>query len=344
MSLRITGQPPSGKHLEKLRQSPNYKKNAFQNLSATPMMPDDISYWKLMREFFKKNKDRVPAGLLPSVKTDLTNLDSSKPVIVWFGHSSYLIRIENKNFLVDPVFSGNASPLSFMIKAFPGSNIYKAEDMPAIDYLILTHDHYDHLDFKTVKKLKKKVDKIYCSLGISSHLKYWGFDTGRITELDWWESSHLSDGFVLTATPARHFSGRGFTRAKTLWASYVLKTPTNFIYIGGDSGYDDHFKTIGEKYGPFDIALLECGQYNQRWPLIHMMPEETVQASIDLRAKVLLPVHWGKFTLALHPWNEPITRAVKAADSLGVTIITPVVGERVKVSDTVHSASAWWKL
>ena len=181
MSLKITGKSPSGKHLEKLKQSPNYKKSAFQNLSDTPMKPDDISYWKIMKEFIHKNKNTAPPGLLPSVKTDLTNLNSSKPIIVWFGHSSYFIRIENKNFLIDPVFSGNAAPLSFMIKAFPGSNIYRPEDMPAIDYLILTHDHYDHLDFKTVRKLRNKVNKIYCSLGVSSHLKYWGFDINKIT-------------------------------------------------------------------------------------------------------------------------------------------------------------------
>ena len=185
MSLRITGKLPSGKHLDRLRKSPNYKNGAFQNLSPTPMMADDISYWKMMRQFFKKNKDRAPDGLLPSVKTDLMKLNSSQPLIVWFGHSSYLIRIENKNFLIDPVLSDNASPLSFMIKAFPGSNIYKPEDMPAIDYLILTHDHYDHLDFKTIKKLRNKVKKIYCSLGISSHLKYWGVDISQVTEMDW---------------------------------------------------------------------------------------------------------------------------------------------------------------
>ena len=341
MSLRITGKPPSGKHLEKLRQSPNYKTNAFQNLSATPMKPDDISYWKMMREFFKKNKDTVPPGLLPSVKTDLTNLDSPTPVIVWFGHSSYLIRIENKNFLVDPVFSGNASPLSFMIKAFPGSNIYKAEDMPAIDYLILTHDHYDHLDFKTVRKLKKKVDKIYCSLGISSHLKYWGFDTSRITELDWWESNQFEENISLMAAPARHFSGRGIKRGQTFWSSFILKTRDHNLYLGGDSGYDSHFKEIGNKYGPFDIAILEAGQYNSMWPLIHMMPEETVQASVDLQAKALLPVHWGKFSLAMHAWTDPVTRVLDKAKELNVRVLTPKIGQPIILDDDFQFES-WW--
>src|SRR5215203_4834296 len=220
MSLKITGKPPSGKHLELLKQSPNYKGNAFQNLSDTPMKPDDISYWKITKEFFKKNKDKQPPRLLPSVKTDLVNLNSSKPVIVWFGHSSYLIRIQNKSFLVDPAFSGNAAPLSFMLKAFPGSNIYKPEDMPAIDYLILTHDHYDHLDLKTVRKLRNKVNNIYCSLGISSHL------------MDWWESKQLDENILLTAAPARHFSGRGIKRGQTFWSSFILKTKDHSLYLG----------------------------------------------------------------------------------------------------------------
>ena len=341
MSFKITGKLPSGKHLEKLRQSLNYKKNAFQNLSETPMKPDDISYWKMLKEFIKKSKDKVPPALLPSVKTDLTKLDFPKPVIVWFGHSSYFIRIENKNFLIDPVFNGNAAPLSFMVKAFPGSNIYKAEDMPPIDYLILTHDHYDHLDFKTVRKLKNKVSKIYCSLGLSSHLKYWGFDISKIIELDWWETQQLENNISLTAAPARHFSGRGIKRGKTFWSSFILKTTDNNLYLGGDSGYDSHFKEIGNKYGPFDIAILEAGQYNTMWPLIHMMPEETAQAAVDLKAKALLPVHWGKFTLAMHSWTDPINRVMSKAKELDLKVLTPKIGQPLILNDGFVSES-WW--
>ena len=343
MSLKITGKSPSGKHLEKLKQSPNYKKSAFQNLSDTPMKPDDISYWKIMKEFIHKNKNTAPPGLLPSVKTDLTNLNSSKPIIVWFGHSSYFIRIENKNFLIDPVFSGNAAPLSFMIKAFPGSNIYRPEDMPAIDYLILTHDHYDHLDFKTVRKLRNKVNKIYCSLGVSSHLKYWGFDINKITEMDWWDSIQLDKNISLTAAPARHFSGRGIKRGQTFWSSFILKTKDHNLYLGGDSGYDSHFKEIGDKYGPFDIAILEAGQYNAMWPLIHMMPEETVQAAVDLKATSLLPVHWGKFTLALHAWDEPIKRVMEKAESLNMKVYSPKIGQPLILED-VFKTENWWEL
>ena len=343
MSLRITGKLPVGKHLQQLKMSPNYKDGAFQNQSPTPMKPEGVSYWKMMKEFFKKHPDTAPPAKLPFVKTDLTKLNATDPVIVWFGHSSYLLRIHGKNILVDPVFSGNAAPVSFMVKAFPGSNEYKAEDMPVIDYLILTHDHYDHLDFKTIRKLKKKVRAVFCSLGISSHLKYWGIDANIITEMDWWQPEELDNDMQLTAAPARHFSGRGLKRGQTFWSSFILKTPLYSIYLGGDSGYDGHFKEIGERYGPFDLAILESGQYNTMWPLIHMMPEETVQAAVDLKATILLPVHWGKFRLGMHPWNEPIQRVLNKAKELKVQVATPQIGEPFFIKKSTP-VSAWWEI
>lgn len=342
MSFRITGKLPAGKHRLQIQRSPFYKNGAFQNLSPTAMKPEGVSYWKMMREFFKKHPDTAPPAKLPFIRTDLEKINSEKPVIVWFGHSSYFIRIANKNFLVDPVFSGNAAPVSFMVKAFPGSNEYKAEDMPAIDYLVLTHDHYDHLDFKTLRRLKNKTGKIICSLGISAHLKHWGFNSNTITELDWWQTTRLENEIELTAAPARHFSGRGIKRAQTLWSSFILKAPGHSLYLGGDSGYDTHFKEIGKKYGPFDLAILECGQYNVMWPLIHMMPEETAQAAVDLKAKALLPVHWGKFMLSMHPWNEPVKRVTITAKELGMPVYTPKIGEPFTVGSDYTSIN-WWE-
>ncbi len=340
--MRIAGKLPSGKHLESLKQSPNYKEKGFQNLSDTPMKAEDTTYWKMIKDYFRKNKNTVPPGRLPSIKTDLKNITFSQPAIVWFGHSSYFIRIANKNILVDPVFSGNAAPVSFMVKAFQGSDIYTVDDMPSIDYLILTHDHYDHLDYKTIRKLRGKVNRIYCSLGISAHLIYWGIDEKIITELDWWESTDLEENITLVAAPARHFSGRGIKRYQTLWSSFIIKTPEHSLYLGGDSGYDAHFKEIGNKYGPFDIAILEAGQYNAMWPLIHMMPEETVQAAVDLRAKILLPVHWGKFSLSMHEWNEPVKRVLAKAQELNMAVKTPKIGELI-VLDQQDNSAAWWE-
>lgn len=343
MSLHVTGKLPSGKDLERLKQSPNYTKRGFTNLSDTPMKPQDVSYWKMITEFMKKRKDAAPPFPIPFVKTDISKINSPSPVIVWFGHSSYFIRMEGKNFLVDPVFSGNAAPLSFMIKAFKGSNEYKAEDMPAIDYLILTHDHYDHLDYKTIRKLRNKVNHVYCALGITSHLKHWRYDEHKITELDWWQSAIPDNNLKLIAAPARHFSGRGFKRNQTLWSSFILQSPGHKLYLGGDSGYDSHFKEIGEKYGSFDIAILEAGQYNTMWPLIHMMPEETVQAAIDLKAKSLLPVHWGKFTLALHTWDDPIKRVIEKAQSVNIKVHTPKIGQPLILDDSFQSEH-WWEM
>ena len=341
MSLKATGKLPSGKYLEQLRKSSNYNKTSFKNLSETPMIPEGGSYWKMTREFFKKHPGRLPSAPIPFIKTDLTKIISGETTIVWFGHSSYFIRMANKNFLIDPVFSGSAGPLSFMVKAFRGSNEYKTADVPMIDHLILTHDHYDHLDYKTLRQLKNKIAHVYCSLGIGSHLTYWGFDVNKITELDWWQTEKFNNNLEITATPARHFSGRGLKRNQTLWSSFILRSSKHNLYLGGDSGYDAHFKEIGNKYGPFDLAILEAGQYNTMWPLIHMMPEETVRAAVDLKAKTLLPVHWGKFTLAMHPWNDPVKRILQKAKELNVQVFTPRIGQPF-VIDASFEAETWW--
>jgi L-ascorbate metabolism protein UlaG (beta-lactamase superfamily) len=340
--IKSLGKNPSGKRLERIKQSPNYKNNAFQNLSHTDQLSKDTSYAKIMKDSMKKSKRVEPTEGLPFVKTDLENIHSEEPVIVWFGHSSYLLKINGKTILVDPVFSGNASPFSFMIKAFKGADEYKAEHMPQIDLLLLTHDHYDHLDYKTLKLLRSKIKQIYCPLGVGSHLEHWGFEESRITELDWWETISFANDIEITAAPARHYTGRTMVRSKMLWASYVLKTKTHSIYLGGDSGYDSHFKMIGEQYGPFDIALLESGQYNTSWPNIHMMPEETVQASIDLKANILFPIHWAKFALAMHDWDEPIKRVLLKAEELSVKVTTPMIGEPLIIGK-YHETKFWWE-
>lgn len=343
MFFRVYGKKPSEKRLERIKQSPNYKSNVFQNLSHTVTLAEDSSFFKIAKQQINKNKNVEPPKDIPFVKTDLKLLSSGEPTIVWFGHSSYFIRINNKNILVDPVLSGNAAPVSFMVKAFKGSNEYTVDDFPEIDLLILTHDHYDHLDYKTITALQPKIKNIYCALGVGSHLEYWGLNSNIMTEFDWWDSHKFENDIEITATPARHFTGRGVKRAKTLWCSYVLKTPTHKLFLGGDSGYDHHFKTIGEKFGPFDMAILECGQYNTAWPQIHMMPEQTVQACVDLDAKVLFPVHWGKFTLAMHAWDEPITRLTKKAKELNVKVTTPLIGEPI-VLNTTYPDKMWWSL
>jgi L-ascorbate metabolism protein UlaG (beta-lactamase superfamily) len=342
MAHRVFGRNPAGRRLQRIRQSPHYKDGAFVNLSPTPVMAEDASFWKTLREFINKPKDSDPARPLPGLAADFAALAAEDPALAWFGHSSYFLRVGGKNILVDPVLSDSASPVPFMIRGYKGTRVMAAGDLPDIDLLILTHDHYDHLDYRTILALKARTGRYCTALGVGSHLEYWGVDPEHIAEFDWWEEREVFPGLVLTATPARHFSGRGLRRGKTLWTSFVLSWKDRRLFLGGDSGYDRHFSEIGKRFGPFDLAILEAGQYNRNWPHIHMMPEETVQAACDLRASVLLPVHWGKFSLALHPWDEPIRRVSTAASRLGVQLTTPRIGETVAIGRR-YPASAWWE-
>lgn len=332
-----------GERLKRIQQSPNYKDGQFRNLNFTPQLTEGATFPKVMKAFFFTKKVRgKPSVPLPSVKTNLLQLNPSANVLVWFGHSSYFMQIDGRKFLVDPVFSGHASPVSFTTRSFAGTDIYTVDDIPSIDYLILTHDHYDHLDYKTVVQLKPKAKKVITALGAGAHLERWGYDPNIISEYDWNETIELGNGFTLNTTTARHFSGRNFKRNQTIWLSFVLTTPTTKIYIGADSGYDTHFKTIGEQFGPFDLAILENGQYNKYWRYIHMMPEEGVQAAIDLKAKKLLPVHWGKFSLSLHPWDEPIIRIAKEAEKRGVAVVHPMIGEALNLKNP-ETGPKWWE-
>ena len=332
-----------GEGLQAIKNSPNFVNGQFQNQSFTPSLAEGTSMFTVMYDFFfKKSPSSIPPKTLPGIKTDLKALSPGENVMVWFGHSSYFLQVDGKRILVDPVFSRNASPLSFTTKSFKGSDIYTPGDMPEIDYLFITHDHWDHLDYRTIQKLKPKIKCIITGLGVGAHLVRWGFDASIIKEKDWNEEIDLEGGFKVFTTPSRHFSGRGFKRNKSLWMSFVLVTPTLKIYIGGDSGYDAHFKKIGDTFGPLDVAILECGQYNAYWKYIHMMPEEAVQAGIDLNTKKLIPVHWSKFTLALHSWKEPVIRFTDASLEKNMEIITPLIGEKVDLFNTLPSTE-WWK-
>ncbi len=271
----------------------------------------------------------------------MLTLDINKNCLIWLGHSSYFLQLDGKRFLIDPVLNGNASPFKIAIRNFKGSNPYSVEDFPDIDFLLITHDHWDHLDFTTLRKLRPKIKKVITGLGTGEHFEYWKFDREKIFELDWFESEILETDFEITATPARHFSGRSFKRNKALWVSFVLKTPSFNIFINGDSGQDSHYKTIGEKFGPFDLALMECGQYNYKWPNIHHFPEEVVDSVIDLKAQMFLPGHWGKFALAKHAWDEPIKRVYEASIEKNIPILTPQIGELVSL-DNQNIISKWW--
>ena len=337
------GKNPSGKRLEAIKKSPHYRNGQFHNISHTPNFAEDVNFFDAMQQFFFSEKPRnIPSDRIPSQKTPLINLEPDKNALVWFGHSSYFIQIDGKKILVDPVFSNNASPVSFTTKAFKGTNPYTAQDLPEIDYLFITHDHWDHLDYKTLKQLQPKIKMIITGLGTGAHLEHWGFDTGIIIEKDWNETIVLDDGFVAHCAPTRHFSGRTLVRNKTLWTSWVLQTPTMKIYIGGDSGYDTHFADVGLQHGPIDLAILDNGQYNKNWRYIHLMPGEMLKAANDLRAKNVLPVHSAKFALAMHPWDEPLINACKAFQQSDIKLITPMIGEEVRLKDSTQVFNQWW--
>ena len=337
------GRAPSGKRLERMKRSMNYKQGQFQNLSSTPTLTEGVSFYQAFREFFfSPSKRKKPLEMVPSQKTNLHKLQPNENSLIWFGHSSYFLQLEGKKILVDPVLSGHASPVKFTTRSFGGSDVYTADDIPAIDYLFITHDHWDHLDYTTVVKLKPRIGKIITGLGVGAHLEHWGFAPEKIIENDWDETVVLDDGFVVHTAPTRHFSGRGLRRNGTLWLSFILITPNHRIYFGGDSGYDTHFANIGSKYGPFDLAILENGQYDKNWKYIHMMPEEVLKAAQDLKAGKLLPVHWSKFALANHDWDDPIIRLSAAGSDHPTTILTPLIGERVNIDVTTPSMDQWW--
>jgi len=337
------GKRSSGEELERIRKSPNYRNKQFQNLNPTPQLTGDTNLFRVMKEFFfNKDKRNMPTAPLPTRKTDLFQLPPNENVLVWFGHSSYFLQLNGKKFLIDPVLSGHASPVAFTTRSFKGSDVYTPKDIPPVDFLLITHDHYDHLDYETIVQLKSRVSKVITGLGVGAHLVHWGYDPHIIVEKDWYEEVILEENLKINTTPARHFSGRSFKRNTSLWLSFVLSSPDKKIFIGGDSGYDTHFKTIGENFGPFDLAILENGQYNKYWKFIHMMPEEVVQAAEDLKAYKLLPVHWAKFSLSLHAWNEPITRAVEEARKKGITVLHPMIGEAVYL-DKENFFNEWWK-
>jgi L-ascorbate metabolism protein UlaG (beta-lactamase superfamily) len=340
LNLPVFGKLPSGERLEKIKKQLLYADGALYNQSPTPMLPPDVSYWEMFKKMIKGNENGAPKKTLPHVKPDFNRSKEFK--ITWFGHSSYLIQVDELNILVDPVFSKRPSPFQFIgTKRFEGTDFVNPIDLPNLDIVLITHDHYDHLDYHAILKLKEKTKYFITSLGVGAHLTYWGIPEQQITELAWQEQTSPIEGINFKALPARHFSGRKFKRNQTLWSSFILKTKNHQVYLGGDSGYDQHFKKIGETYGPFDLAILECGQYNKMWPLIHLFPEEVVEAGLDLKAKQLLPVHWGKYKLALHDWDEPIKRLVNAASGKEIKVKTPLLGESFYL-DKNQATTSWW--
>ena len=322
----------------------NFQNEKFTNQHLSSM---DVNYWKIFKELTKKAPNRNPSKNIKVEKIDSINIENHSEEITqltWFGHSTFLLELDGKKILIDPMLGDVPAPHPLLgPKRYAKELPIEIEKIPFIDAIIFSHDHYDHLDYESIQKLKGKVGQYFTPLGLGNHLIEWGVGKEKINELNWWDSIEF-DNIKLLCTPARHFSGRGLLdRATTLWCSWVIKGVNENIYFSGDSGYDTHFKEIGGKYGPFDISLMECGQYNQDWKLLHMMPEETVQASIDLKSKLILPIHWGGFTLAFHDWTDPIVRILNKASELNIPVTTPKIGERVIVGNSNFPKEKWWE-
>ncbi|MTV48305.1 MBL fold metallo-hydrolase [Heliobacillus mobilis] len=338
------GRLPDGSNLERIKSSPHYLDNRFQNLIPTPQFTGEQSSASSLWEFLFTKKERLrPTDPIPSIKTDLMALDKGKDTVIWLGHSSYYMQLGGKGILIDPVFSSYAAPVSFANKAFEGTNPYTADDIPEIDYLLISHDHWDHLDYPTVTALKAKVKNVICPLGVGSYFEQWGFEKQRIHEGDWFSSLELEKDFTAHVLPARHFSGRLLTRDKTLWAGFALVTPQRRIFYSGDSGYGPHFKQIGEMLNGFDLAILENGQYDKSWANIHMMPEEVAMAAEELKTKALLPGHSGKFAISNHPWDDPLKRITLASQNKNYRLLTPMIGEPVYLDKEQQGFSQWWE-
>ncbi|MGZ3942108.1 MAG: MBL fold metallo-hydrolase [Bacteroidia bacterium] len=323
--------------------SPNWKDGAFKNLIETQTRIDWRQIPGILCKQIRGHKAGKPKSELPIQEFDKNTFlrSSDKAKFIWYGHSVILMRLNDKTILIDPMLGSDASPIApTKTKRFSNNTLSIINDLPEIDLMVITHDHYDHLDHESIKKLKAKTKHFYTSLGVKRHLIRWGVDEKKIEEFDWWDTKQFN-GITITFTPTRHFSGRGITSlAKCLWGGWAFKTPSENIWFSGDGGYGPHFKEIGEKLGPFDFGMMECGQYCVDWPEIHMFPTESVRAAKEAKVKVAMPVHWGGFTLSYqHAWFEPVEDFAKEAEVHSLPYITPQIGEMFDPSSTTKS---WW--
>lgn len=327
-----------------MQTTDHYNGTLYSNPVATEVMGKG-AFWRLLKKMVKYNPAREPAKPLGPFFVNETLLNERLTDglrVTWLGHSTLLLDVDGRRFLTDPLWYDRASPFSLVgpKRFFP--NPLPLEKLRGVDAILLSHDHYDHLDKKTLLSLLAKGIPVITMLGVGKRLIRWGAPAHLVTELDWWQSTRLGD-HTITAAPARHFSGRWLTdRFHTLWGSFAVKGPSHAVYYGADSGYYQGFVSIGEKLGPFDLALLEIGAYSEEWEAIHMGPENAVQATLDVQAALLLPIHWGTFNLALHSWTEPVERLLAAAEKKGVDLVLPAPGETFRIKQAAYN-SRWWE-
>jgi len=325
--------------LSKIQSSPQFVDGKFTN----PIAWNETPGFSTLKQYLFGKQIRTPKEILPQKHIepqDLVSTDSSYLNVTNVGHSSLIIQMDGYRILTDPVYEAKISPVgpTRFNKEIPIDPLALKD----IDVVVISHNHYDHLNKYSIQTLHQQVRRFIVPLGVGAQLEKWGVPREKIAELDWWDSFAYDENLTITATPSQHFSGRGLTdRNETLWASYVIASHQHSVYFSGDSGYFDGFKTIGEKYGPFDIAFLECGAYNPAWSFVHMFPEETALAAIDLKAHYLWPVHWGTFNLSIHDWFDPMERVTVAAEEKNIRLLTPIFGEIIEYPGRMVEGD-WW--
>lgn len=332
------GTLPSGARQARIEGSPHFQDGKF--VDDIPRVEPDV--WAAFMRWVEGVEHSAPTGPLPVLFRTSSDFAQPRPElqITWFGHSTLLVEIEGRRVLLDPVFSERCSPSRFIgPKRFHPVPLPVTE-VPPVDAVVISHDHYDHLDYMSIMKLRHERTTFVVPLGVGAHLEYWGIPAARIRELDWWEHTDIA-GLRLVATPARHFSGRGLGEDKTLWAGWAILGERRRVFYSGDTAMFDGFEEIGARLGPFDATLIESGAYNALWADVHLGPEQAVLAHRAVRGKVLFPVHWGTFNLALHSWVEPAERVLAAAKAAGVTVVTPRPGESIDPLAPPPPV-AWW--
>ena len=325
----------------KLSLSTQWDGKKFVNQLETGMDFSLKDFPALLFQNIKGKSARAPQKNLDYISFKTNKINAALPQFAWFGHAAMYLQLAGLNLLIDPMLGPDASPIGpIRTKRYSENTLSIIDDLPEIDAIFITHDHYDHLDLASIQNLKGKTSRFFVALGVKRHLERWGIPAHKIEEFDWWDEGKI-DSVKFTFTPSRHFSGRGLTdRAKSLWGGWMFQTQTHQVYWSGDGGFGPHFEKIGERFGPSDWGFMECGQYNKLWQQIHMMPEEAVKAAIDAKVKNAIPVHWGGFTLALHHWKDPIDRFVQESQMLRQDILTPKIGEQVNMGEI--KTDFWW--